>query len=163
MSNPRKSYIGCWWSLMITIGILIAALMTSCKSVEPVIVPEVHEIHHHHTDSIHETDSVIHERETTIMQLDSAAMAKYGIQLKNAERAWLVKTHELERQIERIMAMRNDSIVKHDSIPYPVDRPVPVPAELSWWQTTMIYLGHVLLCFICLLVIIKIVKLKFRL
>jgi hypothetical protein len=163
MNNLRKSYIGCWWSLWIAIGILIAALLTSCKSEEPLIVPEVHEIHHHHTDSIHETDSIIHERETTIMQLDSAAMAKYGIQLKNAERAWLVKTHELERQIERIMAMRNDSIVKHDSIPYPVDRPVSVPRDFSWSEKTLMKLGWAMLTLIAVAIMYLISKIKKKL
>ena len=162
MRNRSKAYIGCGWSLIGAIAILIIFFFASCKSVEPMIVPEVHEIHHHHTDSIHETDSIIRERETTIMQLDSAAMAKYGIQLKNAERAWLVKTWELEREIERISALYNDSIARRDSIPYPVPEPYPVPAKLTWWQQTLTKLGWLMLAVIGAAIIYIIVKLKFK-
>ena len=77
------------------------------------------------------------------MQLDSAAMAKYGIQLKAAERAWLVKTEELRRQIERLEAMSVSKDSVHDSIPvpYPVEVIREVPAELTWWQQTRMDIG----------------------
>lgn len=126
------------------VGILllfVIGLCMSCDTTKYITVPEVHEIHHHHTDSIHETDSVIKEKETTIMQLDSAAMAKYGIQLKAAERAWLVKTSELERQIERLMAMSETKDSVHDSIPVPVPVEVYVEKPLAWWQKSLIWIG----------------------
>ena len=131
--------------LAVILTMVAAMLMTSCKQVEYVTVPEVHEIHHHHTDSIHQTDSVVHEKETTIMQLDSAAMAKYGIQLKSAERAWLVRTAELERQIQQLREMRNDSIHEVDTVyqPYPVEVVKEVEKPLSWWQRTKMKAGVV--------------------
>jgi hypothetical protein len=81
------------------------------------------------------------------MQLDSAAMARYGIQLQKAERAWLVKTEELQRQIERLEAMSATRDSVHDSIPvpYPVEVIKEVPEELSWWQQLRLWLGNVLL------------------
>jgi hypothetical protein len=144
---------------MVLALVALVLLMCGCKEVEMVTVPEVHEIHHHHTDSVIQRDSVIKESLTTVMQLDSAEMAKYGIQLKAAERAWLVRTKELEREIERIMAMRTDSVAKRDSIPYPVYVPKEVPAELTWWQRTRIYMGDALLVIILLLIGIGVMRL----
>ena len=108
---------------------ILAAVLAGCKQTEYVPVVETHDVHHWHTDSVKQKDSVYHEKTTTIMQLDSAAMAKYGIQLKSAERAWLVKTTELEREIERLMAMSATKDSVHDSIPvpYPVEKIVEKP------------------------------------
>jgi hypothetical protein len=127
---------------MVLALVAIGLIMCGCKSVEYVTVPEVHEVHHHHTDSVIQRDSVVKESLTTVMQLDSAAMAKYGIQLKSAERAWLVKTAELQRQIERLEAMSLSKDSVHDSIPVPYPVVKEVPAELSWWQRLRIILGN---------------------
>ena len=125
--------------------LMLLAWLTSCGTTEYVPVVQTNTEHHWHTDSVHEKDSTYHEKITTIMQLDSAAMAKYGIQLKAAERAWLVKTEELQRQIERLeaMSMSKDSV--HDSIPvpYPVETIKEVPAELNWWQRLRMWIGNV--------------------
>ena len=110
--------------------------MYSCKT-EYIPIETSDTEHHWHTDSIKEVDSVIHERHTTIMQLDSAAMAQYGIRLKNAERAWLVKSWELERQIEnlqRLTAIR-DTVRDTIQVPYPVEK------KLSKWQQTKVDWG----------------------
>lgn len=127
--------------------VVFAVLLGSCTTTKYVEVPVVHEVHHHHTDSIHETDSVTKEKETIIMQLDSATMAKYGIQLKNAERAWLIRTNELERQLQRLSEMHNDTLHIHDSIPYPVEviKNVEVEKELTWWQKITMVMGSILL------------------
>ena len=77
------------------------------------------------------------------MQLDSAEMAKYGIRLKQAENAWLVKTKELEREIEKLTTQKTDSTAKRDSIPYPVYVPKEVPKPLSWWQRFRMNVGGV--------------------
>ena len=140
----RKSFIRSVAILItVIIGMAICALFSSCKSVEYVTVPEVHNEHHWHTDSVHQTDSIIRETQTTIMQLDSAAMARYGIQLKSAERAWLVKTQEMERQIQMLLQinMQKDSV--HDTVPVPVPVIKEVPAELTWWQQMRMHIGGV--------------------
>lgn len=133
---------------------MAAVLMIGCKSVY-VPVESQHTEHHWHTDSVVQRDSVIKEKETTIMQLDSAQMAKYGIQLKNAERAWLVKTAELERQIERLMSNKADTLIKRDSIPVPV----PVEKKLTKWQQTCINCGKLLMFISLAGVILLIMKL----
>lgn len=125
--------------------IVVVVLICSCTTTKYVEVPVVHEIHHHHTDSIHKTDSVTKEKETVIMQLDSAAMAQYGIQLNNAERAWLVRTAELEKKLSELSEIHTDTVYQCDSIPYPVEVTKEIPAELTWWQKTRIHAGEVLL------------------
>jgi hypothetical protein len=137
MSKEEKAYRGCFWSFMMFILTMCVALfMLSCKT-EYIPVETSHTEHHWHTDSIKEVDSVIHERHTTIMQLDSVAMAQYGIKLKNAERAWLVKSWELERQIEslqRLTAIR-------DTIRDTISVPIPVEKKLSKWQQAKVDWG----------------------
>ena len=126
--------------------LLLAAVtvaLTACTTTKYITVPEIHEVHHHHTDSIKQTDSVTVEKETVIMQLDSAEMAKYGIQLKAAERAWLVKTAELERRLQQLIENHTDTVHEHDSIPYPVEviKEVKVEKPLHWWQKALMFLG----------------------
>ena len=131
-------------------------MFSSCTTTKYVPVVETHDVHHWHTDSVKQKDSVYHEKTTTIMQLDSAAMARYGIQLKSAERAWLVKTAELELQIERLMAMSATKDSVHDSIPYPVEVIKEVPRE-------PLRLERILMLFGLLAFMVGIVWLAYRL
>lgn len=122
-----------------------AIVLTGCKSVELVAVPQQHTEHHWHTDSVFQRDSVVKECLTTVMQLDSAAMAKYGIQLKSAERAWLVKTQEMERVIQELMSRSATKDTVRDSVPVPYPVEKLVEKQLTWWQKTQMYAGDVLL------------------
>jgi energy-coupling factor transporter transmembrane protein EcfT len=135
--NEEKVYKRFFWAFTTFVLMMGVALFSiSCKT-EYIPVETSHTEHLWHTDSVKEVDSVIHEKQTTIMQLDSAAMAQYGIQLKNAERAWLVKSWELERQIEnlqRLTAIR-DTIRDTISVPYPVEK------KLSKWQQAKVDWG----------------------
>ena len=136
--------------LMKRIPIIMFAVvvLASCKTTERVVtVPEVHDYHHWHTDSVKQTDSVIVEKETVVMQLDSAAMAAYGIRLDAAQQAWLVKTSELERALNSITKTVTDTVHERDSIPvpYPVEVIKEVPRELTWWQKTRMHGGEALL------------------
>ena len=124
LARSGKDYKICFFAFVGIIALLIVLLFCGCKSVQYVPVESSHTEHHWHTDSVKQVDSIYHEKETTIMQLDSAEMAKYGIQLKNAERAWLVKSWELERQIEALQRLTAERDTVHDSIPvpYPVEK-----------------------------------------
>ena len=139
MDSVIKEYLKCTiWAIVIFVCLFgIGSLFVGCKNVEYVPVESSHTEHHWHTDSIKEVDSVIHERHTTIMQLDSVAMAQYGIKLKNAERAWLVKSWELERQIENLQRLTAIRDTARDTIqvPYPVEK------KLSKWQQTKVDWG----------------------
>lgn len=143
----EKCFKRMMWLVAVWIIIMVCLTMCGCKQVEYVPVVQTNTEHHWHTDSVKEKDSTYHEKTTTIMQLDSAAMAKYGIQLKAAERAWLVKTEELQRQIERLEAMsfQRDSVQDSIPKPYPVEVIKEVPAELSWWQRLRLWLGNIFL------------------
>ena len=128
--------------MLVAVAVL-ALLMCSCKSIEYVPVVENHTEHHWHTDSVKERDSTHTERETIIREVDSAAMAKYGIQMERNQRAWLVLQREMEarlRELEQISATK-DTV--RDSIPVPVPYEVikEVPAKLSKAQKSMMTLG----------------------
>ena len=144
-------FVATFYVAVIAIILLAMALFGSCTTTKYVPVIETHENHHWHTDSVKQKDSIIRETQTTIMQLDSAGMAKYGIQLKAAERAWLVQTSELERQIQELARMVQSRDTVRDSIPvpYPVEKIKEVEKQLTWWQQKRMLLGD---CFLlCLL------------
>ena len=147
MDDKGRMLAGCMqgftFLIMIVVALLLCLLFSGCTTTKYVPVTQQHTEHHWHTDSVKERDSVHTESTTVIRELDSAAMAQYGIQLKAAERAWLVQNREMEmrlRELERMTASR-DTI--HDSIPYPVEVIKEVPAELTWWQQTRIRIGGV--------------------
>lgn len=132
--------------VMFIVGFVLAVLLLgSCTTTEYVTVPEVHTEHHWYTDTVIRRDSVYHDRQTTVMQLDSAAMARYGIRLKSAERAWLVQSNELLARLTALehMAAIRDTI--RDSIPQPYPVIKEVPADLTWWQRFRLHMGDIAL------------------
>ena len=148
-------------TLAFTIGLCVITLMESCKPVQKVVaVPEVHEQHHWHTDSVIRHDSVFRDRQTVIRELDSATMARYGVQLKQAERAWLVETNELRREVERLSAMSANRDTVRDSIPKPY--PVYIEKQLTWWDTVMIktfdFIGILLIIAIFISLVIAVIR-----
>ena len=150
MLEQYKTWI---WSVVgIAVCIVLGALLSGCSLTKYVPVPEVHTEHHWHTDSVLKHDSTYHETTTTIMQLDSAAMAAYGIRLQKAERAWLVKTQEMERIIQELMAKSERKDTVHDSIPYPVKE--IVIQEPAWVVKGRRYMASIVLCLIAVVVII---------
>lgn len=138
--------------LWVVIGAL-CALLGSCKT-EYVPIETVRTEYHHTRDSIHHTDSVIKEKQVTIMQLDSEAMAQYGIQLESAEKAWLVLQKELESKIRKLMEHKTDSFVKTDTIRVPM----PVVTKVRW-QDKAAYIGiGIVLSLIIIIVSVIVVK-----
>jgi len=152
------------WSVVgIALCIALGAMLSGCTATKYVPVPEVHTEHHWHNDTVIQKDSVVKESLTTVMQLDSAAMAQYGITLQKAERAWLVKTQEMERIIQELMAKSEAKDTVRDSIPVPVEVIKEVPAELSWIQRAKQYLANIVLCLIAGVVVVWIGKGLFKL
>lgn len=129
---------------MLVFILTILLCFSSCRT-QYVPVPEVHTEYHHTTDSVFHTDSVIDYQTTIIREVDSATMAQYGIRLAQAEKAWLVQSDKLYKEIERLRESKHDSVFIHDSIPvpYPVPEPYPVPAELTAWQKFLMNLGGI--------------------
>lgn len=137
------------------ITLLSAIILQGCKDTEYITVPEKHVDHVYHTDSIKQVDSIITDRETIIMQLDSAAMARYGIQLQKAERAWVVKTRELEQRIQQLqqLSTKADTIIREVPVPYEVVK--EVPARLCGWQKTLMWIGATAVALAILLILLR--------
>lgn len=149
MNDEERMKAGCLQLAGILVAIiaalLICALLGSCTTTKYVPMTEQHTEHHWHTDSVKERDSIHTENTTIIREVDSAAMAKYGIQMQNNQRAWLVLQREMEARLRELEHTAATSDTVHDSIPYPVEVTKEVPAELTWWQRTQMYAGDVLL------------------
>ena len=131
--------------IAILLAITICALFGSCTTTKYVPVTEQHTEHHWHTDSVKDRDSIHTENTTIIREVDSAAMAKYGIQMQANQRAWLVLQREMENRLRELEHMTATHDTIRDSIPYPVEVPVEVPAKLTWWQQTRLHLANILL------------------
>lgn len=147
LSDDERMQAGC---MQVTIFFLFAAILLgllalfgSCTTTQYVPVPETHTEHHWHTDSVFRHDSTHTERQTTIMQLDSAQMAEYGIRLTSAERAWLVRTQEIERQLSLLMqqSARRDTVRDTVQVVCPVEVLPDKGPGLPWWQSVLMYLG----------------------
>jgi hypothetical protein len=145
-------------SLGLLVAVLLCALFGSCTTTKYVPVTEQHTEHHWHTDSVRERDSTHTERETVIRELDSAAMARYGIQMQANQRAWLVLQREMENRLRELEHMTAQRDTVHDSIPvpYPVEKQVPAP--LTWWQQTRLHLANIVLWLLALLAVIYVGK-----
>ncbi len=121
--------------LVILVGVVLTLLfMASCQSVRYVPVESVRTEYINRTDTVRETDSIIHEKETIIREADSTTLSKLGLQLKENERAILVLKRELEKQKREVSEHKTDTVIMRDSIPIPY----PVEKELTWYQGTCI-------------------------
>ena len=160
MSEKEREQTGCMQG-MLFVGMLLALalclFLSSCKTTEYVAVPQQHTEHHWHTDSVYTADSVIKEKETVVMMLDSAEMARYGIKLKAAERAWLVKTAELEKQIARMSQMKADKDTVRDTITV-IQQVSPADTGITWCRRVRMILGDIAMMVRGLLVLIWVTK-----
>ena len=143
------------------LALTVCALLGSCTTTKYVTVPEVHEHWHHSTDTIRQTDSIIDRQTTTIREVDSATMARYGIQMKDIQRAWLIETNRLQRELSELRQSHTDTVHERDSIPYPVEVVKEVPAELTWWQQTRLYIANAALALLVAAVAVWVAKKKF--
>jgi hypothetical protein len=141
---------------------LLGWLLSGCTTTKYVPVESQHTEHHWHTDSVRERDSTHTERNTVIRELDSAAMARYGIQMEKNQRAWLVLQREMENRLRKLehMTAQRDTVRDSIPVPYPVEKTVKVEKPLTWWQQARLHLANIMLM---LLVIFAGVKLwKYR-
>lgn len=118
----------------------LLVLLSACKTQTQIVERIKTETIEKH-DTLHSVDTLMRESTTVVRELDSLALARYGIQLEGLQRAWLVETARLEREIHR---QREASVVRdtvRDSIPvpYPVEKLVEKP--LNWWQRFRMHLG----------------------
>jgi len=164
LSDEERIKAGCMqvvaFIVMLIVGLALCALFGSCTTTKYVPVAEQHTEHHWHTDSVKERDSIYTENTTIIREVDSAAMAKYGIQMQANQRAWLVLQREIEQRLRELEHMTATHDTIRDSIPkpYPVEVIKEVPAELTWWQQTRLHIANILLWTVLLVLIIYIAK-----
>lgn len=155
-SNPQEAWYhemkrrpkgeGCLLSMLSVTFLILAVLLllsfSGCTSPTKVVtVPEVHELHHWHSDTIRQTDSVVNNQTTVIREVDSVTMAQYGIRLDKAQRAWLIQNDRLQREIERLQSISNTSDTVRDSIPVPYPVEKLVPRERSKVEWALIAVG----------------------
>ena len=119
--SPRRLTVIGWYLLVIAIAVLLGLLVMGCTTTRYVPVTETRTEHHWHTDTVRQRDSTHTDSKTIIRELDSAAMAKYGIQMQANQRAWLVLQREMEQRLRELehMTVQRDTV--RDSIPYPVE------------------------------------------
>ena len=118
---------------LIIVMIVVAVALAGCKSGESVVtVPEIHDHWHHTSDTIRQTDSIINLQTTIIRELDSAAMARYGIRLQGMQKAWLVENSRLQRELSALRQTKTDTVIERDSVPvpYPVVKEVKKPLTM---------------------------------
>lgn len=144
----------------VIIVIMACALLGGCTTTKYVPVPEVHTEHHWHTDSVRQRDSTHTDRETIIREVDSAAMAKYGIQMESNQRAWLVLQREMENRLRELehMTAQKDTVRDSIPVPYPVEVVKEVPRERSTVEWVLLITGVVAITFIVLSILIWIKK-----
>ncbi len=128
-------------------AVVVTAVMCGCTTTKYVPVTETHTEHHWHTDSVKERDSTHTERNTIIRELDSAAMARYGIQMERNQRAWLVLQREMENRLRELehMTAQKDTVRDSIPVPYPVEVVKEVEKPLGWWQKGLIWIGIIAL------------------
>ena len=151
----RLTVIG-WYLLGIITALLLCWLLNGCTTTKYVPVTETHTEHHWHTDTVKERDSTHTESKTIIRELDSAAMAKYGIQIQANQRAWLVLQREMENRLRELEHMSTHKDTVRDSIPYPVEVTKEVPARLTWWQQARLHVGDIVIFLLIIFVVWKI-------
>lgn len=123
--------------------VIVACLVTfcGCKEMQYIPVETIKTEYKHITDTVHHTNSVIDRQTTVIREVDSAMMAQFGIQLKAAERAWLIQNDRLQREIERLKEAHTDTVFKTDSIQVPV----PVERKLTKWEKVCLDYGKLMM------------------
>ena len=105
-------------------------------------------------------DTLEIREQTIIRMVDSATMAKYGIQLGRMESAWLIQSDRIQKQISELLKAKKDTIEKTDTIPIPYPVKVEVPAQLSWWQKTRMHIGEITIIALLVLLGSWIVRIK---
>jgi hypothetical protein len=116
---PRRLTVIIWYLEIIAVAAILGWLLMGCTTTRYVPVTETHTEHHWHTDTVKERDSTHTERETVIREVDSAAMARYGIQMQANQRAWLVLQREMENRLRELEHMTANKDTVRDSIPVP--------------------------------------------
>lgn len=149
LEKSEPCYKACFWSFIgIVVGVIIAACLSSCKSVQYVPVETIRtEVKHHH-DTVRIQDSTKNDVQTVIREADSAEIERlnteYGFKLDKAQKTILILRKELERQSHSQQETKSDAVIveKEVQVPYPVEK------KLTRWQQIKIDAGGVAIALI---------------
>lgn len=168
MTDEERMRAGCLQGVAVIVavilGLIVCALLGSCTTTKYVPVTETRTEHHWHTDTVKERDSTHTECETVIREVDSAAMARYGIQMQRNQRAWLVLQREMENRLRELehMTARRDTVRDSIAVSYPVEVVKEVPAPLTWWQKARLHLANIMLYLLAVVAIVYVGKKHLR-
>ena len=144
----EKAYIGCGMTMawaMVVLFIFLLMTLSSCRSIKYVPVVEHHTETIVQRDSVFSRDTIIDHSQVVVREVDSATMSKYGIQLKDMQRAWLIERNRLQKQVSELMHSHADTLVIRDTIPQPIPVTVEVEKRLSWWQQTRLQFANIVM------------------
>lgn len=158
---PRRLSVIVWYLEIIAVAAMLGWLLMGCTTTKYMPVTETHTEHHWHTDTVRERDSTHTERETVIREVDSAAMARYGIQMQANQRAWLVFQREMENRLRELEHMTANKDTVRDSIPVPYPVTEYVERKRSAMEWGLLISGIVALIGCIVWIIIKIKRLLF--
>lgn len=143
--SPEEKRNGClgimaWMFILLVAGFVLIA-MESCRSVKYVPVETIkHDslyITQHQKDSIYIHDSIYQKEKG-----DTVLIEKWH-------------TRYIEKQVRDTLIQ-----IQRDTIPQPYPYEVEVPAQLSWWQKTRMYIGEITIIALLVLLGSWIVRIK---
>lgn len=148
---------------LIAYATILVWLLCGCTTTKYVTVPEVHTEYLNHTDSFVLRDTIIDHQQTVVREVDSTTMAKFGIELRNKEKAWLIENSRLQKQIWELEKSKSDTVLVRDTIPKPYPVPEYVDKPLTWWQKLRLNLGNIMMAILGIAAIYGAMKLYVKL
>ena len=130
--------------LGVFMAMLVVCLLTGCKTVKFVPVPEYHTLYKTRVDTVQRWNSVYFR--------DSVYIAEKG------DTVYLTKTHWRE-SFKNVYHIKADTIMQRDSVrvPYPVEKPL---TKWQRWKMDMGGWAMGVLAVLVILVIIKVTKIR---
>ena len=135
------------WATICYLAVLIMAvalciLLGGCTTTKYVTVPE------YHTDTLKVSRNVhdsIYVHDSTFIKAtgDTLLIERWHTQYRDRWKTDTVYQH------------RTDSV----PLPYPVEKKVEVPADMTWWQLTRMHVGGVVLALLLMWAAVKLVNL----
>lgn len=124
------------WALLGATTIAMMMMLHGCRT-KYVSVPEYHKEYINRTDSFFHTDTIKEKEWMTIKEVDSAQLAKLGVQLRNIKNAYLIERNRNRERNNTTLKAKTDTVIKTDSIrvPYPVER------KLNKWESLKMEVG----------------------
>lgn len=127
---------------VLAMAVLLCILLGGCTTTKYVTVPE------YHTDTLkvvqHQRDSIYLHDSTYIKAAGDTLLIEH----------WHTKYRD-RWNTDTVYQHRVDSV----PLPYPVEKKVEVPAEMTWWQQTRMHVGGVVLMLLIMWLAVRLVNL----